>query len=85
MNKKEVFTLALGGWTKVNTPANGDLNFFQIKETDKPTDTKVSIPSVSKARLMLSDDAQQHLMQNLLKLISTKNAISLEYLNQSGS
>lgn len=83
VDKTEIFALNPGGWTKVNAPANGDLNFFQLKEKGKPVASKSNIQSVSKARLLLSDNAQQHLMESLLKLMGTKNAISLEYLNQT--
>jgi GcvH upstream region-like protein len=82
LDKNELFALSNGEWTKINTPANGDLNFFFLKEKGNVSDMKTISTGVSKARQMLSNDAQQKLMKNLLAEIKEKQAISLDYLNQ---
>lgn len=81
-DKTELFSLAEGNWSKVNTPANGEINFIQLekKGTDETANTVTQ--SVSRARLLLSSDAQQQLMASLLKIIEEKHAISIDYLNQ---
>lgn len=82
MDKSELFAMKDGQWTKVNTPANGDLNFFHLKQKGNQADELAVAENVTKARRMLSYDAQQRLMGHLLMHIAAKNAISLEYLNK---
>lgn len=77
-----VFTLSAGEWTKVNTPANGDINFFHVAKKSNSMTEKTVANSVSQARRMLSDDVQQRLMRHLLQTIQEKGAISLDYLKQ---
>lgn len=83
VDQDELFTLADNSWTKVNTPANGDVNFFHLERKISEPDRKAVAENVAKARQLLSEDAQQKLMINTLKEIKTKNAISLDYLNQA--
>jgi hypothetical protein len=77
-----VFNLAAGDWTKVNTPANGDLNFFHVVKKGNAAAEVAVTESVSQARRLLGDDAQQKLMYHLLQDIKAKGAISLDYLKQ---
>lgn len=78
---KGVFALAEGAWTDVNTPANGDLNFFHLAGKGIATDKEAVGGSIGQARDLLSDGAQQRLMAQLLKQMKEKNAISLQYMN----
>lgn len=82
LDHQSVFNLAEGEWTKVNTPANGDLNFFHVEKKSNSMTQKAVANSVSQARILLSDDAQQRLMHHLLAIIQEKGAISLDYLKQ---
>lgn len=77
-----VFNLSDGDWTKVNTPANGDLNFFYLAKKSNGMTEKVVVNSVNQARRLLSDDVQQRLMRKVLQDIQDKGAISLDYLKQ---
>jgi len=77
-----VFNLSHGDWTKVNTPANGDLNFFYLGKKSNAMTEKVVANSVNQARRLLSDDVQQRLMRKVLQDIQDKGAISLDYLKQ---
>jgi len=83
LDHSELFTLADNSWTKVNAPANGDINFFHLDRKISEPDPKAVAKSVTKAQQLLSADAQQKLMMLTLKEIKAKNAISLEYLNQA--
>jgi len=81
LDKTELFKLADGSWTSVNTPANGDLNFFRLDHKGIELNDKVVDSTTTKAKRLLSDDAQQQLMNSLLKLIQDRHGISLDYLN----
>lgn len=82
VDKMTVFNLPSDSWTKVNTPVNGDLNFFHIAKKGNDLSEKGIAESIGKAKTLLSDDAQQRLMSQLLKEIQEKGAISLDYLKQ---
>jgi len=81
LNKKEVFALNDGDWTKVNTPANGDLSFFHLdkKGTNMGADTVAM--SMNQVKRVLSNSAQQQLMRQIMEQIDKDKAMSLEYLN----
>lgn len=83
LDKSELFALKEDSWTKVQVPANGDVKFFRIEHKINETNTKAIAENVAKARHLLSSDAQQRLMALTLNEIKAKNAISLEYLNQT--
>lgn len=76
------FNISPGDWTKVNTPANGDLNFFHLAKKGNNLTEKTIADSVAQARTLLSDDVQQRLMRQVLNEIQEKDAISLDYLKQ---
>lgn len=78
-----LFKMADNSWTPVNAPANGDINFFHLDRKISEPDSKAVAENVSKARQLLSTDAQQKLMMLTLKEIKSKNAISLEYLDHT--
>lgn len=82
LDKSVLFAIENDGWTKVNTPANGNINFFHVKHKIEENDAKSIINTVGQTRNMLSNTAQQHLMNQLLVLINSKKAISLDYLIQ---
>ena len=82
-DKSTLFALKEGSWTKVNSPADGNINFFYVKQREvNATEDKV-LNTVGQTRFLLSNSAQQSLMDHLLKLMNDKKAISLAYLNQS--
>lgn len=76
------FNLPGGEWTKVNTPANGDLNFFHVGSKGNGLTDKIVADNVAKARHILSDDVQQRLMYQVVQTIQEKGAISLDYLKK---
>jgi len=83
LDNSQVFTLEAGDWTKVNTPANGDLNFFHVASKGNNVSNKTVNDAIAQARGILSADAQQHLMYHILTKIQEKGAMSLEYMNQT--
>lgn len=82
LDYEHAFGLAPGEWTKVHTPANGDLNFFHLAKKGTQKTEKMASTSVAQAKQLLSIDAQQQLMRHLLAIIQEKGAISLAYLQQ---
>lgn len=82
LDKQDLFTMSQGGWSKIKPAANGELVFFHLKEKGNQSDQKAVVTSVTKGKKLLSDDAQQNLMNNILQQINAKNAISLDFMNQ---
>lgn len=81
IDKEEAFNLPLQQWSKVQTPSSGDLTFLQVKAEALPIDQeKEVIEKTLVAQAILSADAQQSLMKELLTKIVQKNAITLTYL-----
>ncbi|MEI8365844.1 MAG: SurA N-terminal domain-containing protein [Parachlamydiaceae bacterium] len=83
LDHTNVFNLAIGEWTSVNAPANGDLNFFHVLSKGTVDGDKAVAGSIAQARSLLSIDAQRRLMVLLLNQMKDKKAISLDYLNQT--
>lgn len=81
LDSDHAFKLAVGEWTKVNTPGNGDLNFFHVTKKGNGATENAIVATVNQVRDLLSDDAQQRLMYLLLADIKAKGAISLDYMN----
>jgi hypothetical protein len=82
VNTTQALAMKPGQWSSVNTPANGDLNFFRFEKKVDGADEQMVNGTVAKAKHLLSNDAQQKLMRHVLATLKDKNAISLKYLNQ---
>lgn len=78
LDRQNAFDLSPGEWTDVTIHGNGDLNFFHVLKKNNSLAEKAVTKSVFAARRLLSDDAQQKLMNHLLEMIQEKGAISLE-------
>lgn len=83
LNPAEVFPLALDGWTQVQTLPNGEIYFFHKTGNEASGVSTLVAEKIDQARRILSDDAQKAYMRQLVADIKAKNAISLDYLNQS--
>lgn len=82
MDLSDAFTMPLQAWSDVKTPVNGDLVFFQAQERGVAGEKMIAIAEqTKKAHALLSDEAQRVLMRHILKEISSKDAMSLEYLS----
>lgn len=79
----EILALAPGEWTKVQTPINGDVYFFQLQNKQMPENTAEVEKQLQEAHQIMSDDAQRTLMYRLVAELKDKNAISIDYLNRS--
>lgn len=77
----EAFALPVNSWSKVYTPVNGDLYFFQVKTHGSSANPDVLASTVHIARKRLGIEAERSLTYQLLQLFKEKNAISLEYMN----
>lgn len=81
-NKSDLFHLAANDWSKVNTPANGDINFVHLLKKELANEERTA-EKMTQIHGLISADAQRHYMRNLLKLLKEKEALSLNYLNVS--
>ncbi len=81
INLQELFTMEPGSWSRVQTPANGDLYFFQLKSKGSDATSASLSQQVMAAHALLSDEAQSQLMQQILEEIKAKKAISLDFMN----
>lgn len=80
LNAHEIFAMNDGSWSKVNTPGNGDLNFFLMDKREVLKDTAKD--KLNLLYRVMSADAQRIYMQKLLDQLKGKKAISLEYMNK---
>jgi GcvH upstream region-like protein len=80
-NISEIFDLEPGTWSPIKIENNGDLLFFQVKEQGKQEEAlNALINQTNKWQALLGDEAEGQLMQEILKIIKEKDAISLDYL-----
>ncbi len=70
-------------WSNVHTPLNGDLNFFYVLKEGVKKAPEALTEQVERARWIISNDAKQRLMLQLLQEIQAKKAISFDYLTPS--
>ena len=77
---QDPFALPVHAWSGVNVSPNGGISFFEISSKGLDEDLAVVTSKMKEAHGLLSADAQRMLMQNLLKEIVSKKAISLDYL-----
>ena len=80
---KGAYALKEGSWSKVYTPVNGDLYFFQLTKKGSEADVAALDEKVHTAQQLLSDEAQRILMKHLLREMKEKHSLSLDYLNHS--
>jgi GcvH upstream region-like protein len=80
LNMNELLKMQPGTWSSVHTPLNGDMNFFYAVKKGSEGDAEVMHEQISRARWLLSNDAQRRLMLALLQTIQAKKAISFDYL-----
>lgn len=81
----QVFSLAIGEWSKVFDPANGDLSFFHVTDKSSPEDPAAIVTQTLASQSLLGDEAQRMLMQDVIALIDAKKALSLNYLSEVSS
>lgn len=80
-NAKEIFAMNVGSWSKVNTPVNGDLNFFHMEKREAPNDT-AEMTKVNQLYRIAASDAQRIYAQKLLGQLKDKKALSVDYMNR---
>jgi GcvH upstream region-like protein len=78
----EALALTVNAWSPLKTPPNGDLAFYQVKDhstTDHQQSTIIA-EQMREAQTLLGDEAQRHLMRQVLQELKSHHAISLAYL-----
>ncbi len=69
-------------WSKIENFPN-EMVFYQLKEIKTWTNADAMATKMEEIQSLLSDEAQQQLMRVVLQEIKSRNAISVEYLNQN--
>lgn len=78
----EAFSLTEKAWSKISTPTNGDLLFYQVRKQGANPEQELALAELTnKAHTLLSGETQRVLMRNVLQQIKEKGAISLQYMN----
>lgn len=80
VDMREAFAMEPGNWSRVYTPVTGDLYFFQLKNKGSNASVASLDQLVQNMHRLLSNEAQQQLMQQLLADIKSKKAISLDFM-----
>lgn len=81
LNTNEIFAMKENSWSNVNTPVNGDLNFFHLEKLEAPNDT-AEMKKVNQLYRVIAADAQRIYMQKFLYLLKDKKALSVDYMNR---
>lgn len=81
LNANEIFAMKPGSWSAVNTPGNGDLNFFHLEKREA-LQNHATAEKVGQLYHVASVDAQRIYMQKLLYQLKDKKALSLDYMNK---
>ncbi|MEC7840350.1 MAG: SurA N-terminal domain-containing protein [Chlamydiota bacterium] len=81
LDKTEILAMNKDDWTKVYTPGNGDLYFFQVESTENSETQENLANQVETIHHLLAGDAQRTLATKFITMMNKKGAISLEYLN----
>lgn len=82
LNAEEIFAMSPDAWSTVNTPANGDLNFFHLEKREAPQGTALQ-EKAGELYHVASVDAQRIYMQKLLYQLKDRNALTLDYMNKA--
>lgn len=81
---EEIFQLNVGEWSGLLIPRNGDISFFHVKKKGADAEKAVIAEEMVGIHQMLSNDAQQVLMRQIVEEINAKEAFNLEYMNPRG-
>lgn len=81
-NQNDIFTLSVNDWSKVYTPASGDIFFVHVEKKENANHEAIA-DKVTQIQQMLAADAQRHYGRKLVGELKEKNALSLDYLNVS--
>lgn len=81
VNMSEALALSENAWSPLHAPVNGDLAFYQVKgNAEAPPQLNAILEQARGAQAILSAEAQQHLMRQVLAELKSQDAISLAYL-----
>lgn len=81
-HQQELFKLPDNAFSLVYDAPNGDLYFYHVKtRLHEEKDTPFLDEQISRARFLLSGEAQQMLLYQILPELKSKSAISFNYLN----
>lgn len=79
IDSEAVFALKPDSWSKVYSRANGEIAFLQLKTLLKESNKKDYYEKVLKLQHILSIEARQGLMRQMINEMEAKKALSLKY------
>ena len=77
LDVEEIFSLDQGQWSKVMTPSNGSVAFYQLLSRSESSENSVATLN-EKGKAVLSAEAKRVYFKELAQLFSEKQVISLE-------
>lgn len=80
---QEAFSLPLNNWSKVSTPVNGDIAFFQVTDKGAGGATDPLFDKTIEAHRLLGHEAIQTLGSALIDQMIASKSISVEFLGPS--
>ncbi|MFA6915609.1 MAG: hypothetical protein WC222_04370 [Parachlamydiales bacterium] len=81
----QAFSLTLNDWSKVSTPVNGDLAFFQVTNKGLGDASDPLFDKTIEAHRLLGHEAMQKLASASVDHMLEKKAISIEFLGSPGN
>jgi len=79
----EVFSMVEKSWSEVKLRSAGSLSFFQLQEKTVPSGNFAS--EIKKGKEILSKEAEQHLMTDVIKRLQETQAIKLTHVDAERS
>lgn len=83
ISKEKALKMNPNQWSPIQPLPNGDIYFYYVKEKGIREGSEAFEEQLNAAHQLLSADAQQALMRQLLSEMIEKRAITLDYLNRS--
>jgi len=77
-----LFSLEPDQWSKAQARASGDIAFFHVQKRYVARDQEGLFEKIFEVQKILSTEAQQNLMQQLIDEMQQKGALSLQFLGQ---
>lgn len=77
----ELLKLPVNAYSKVYEKPNGEIFFFHVKEKLESQNSENRLEQIARSRFLLSSEAEQMLLYQLLPELKAKHAISFNYLH----
>lgn len=82
LDKQEAMAMKKGDWSKIYTPANGDLYFFTATSHGSDIDQEKLSQQIYGMQHLVAYEAQRSLTENLLALMQKRKALNIDFLTK---